>query len=95
MRSDGIVSNGGSLKVACPKCGGNLRESHRRIQCHSCDFALWTIMASRQFTTSELEELISTRRIGPFQDFRNKTGERFAAAIKLTPTLEVEFELRH
>jgi len=49
-------------------------------------------MASRQFKTSELEELISTGRAGPFHDFRSKTGKRFAATVKLTPALKLEFD---
>jgi DNA topoisomerase-3 len=49
-------------------------------------------MASRQFGTSELEELISKGRIGPLQDFREKTGQRFTATVKLTTALRLEFD---
>ena len=92
MRSDTVPTCGGTLKVACPKCGGDLRENHNRIQCQSCDFVLWRVMANRQFGISELEELISKGRIGPFEDFRGKTGKRFAAIVKLTPALKLEFD---
>jgi DNA topoisomerase III len=92
MRSDTISTDGGSLKVACPKCLGNLRENQNRIQCQSCDFGLWRIIANRRFGTSELEELISKGRIGPFADFRGKTGKHFAATIKLAPDLKLEFD---
>ena len=92
MRSEAIAADGGSLKVACPKCGGNLRENHNRIQCQSCDFVIWRVMANRHFGTSELEELISKGSIGPLQDFRGKTGKRFAATVKLGPTLKLEFD---
>jgi DNA topoisomerase-3 len=92
MPSGGSHTGNGSLNVTCPQCGGNLHDSPNRIQCHGCDFVLWRVMASRQFSTSELQELISTGRSGPFQDFRSKTGKRFAALLKLTPALKVEFD---
>ncbi|SRR6266566_5142370 len=92
MRSDPIATDGGLLKVACPKCGGNLRENHNKIQCQSCDFVIWRVMANRCFGTSELEELISKGTIGPFADFRGKTGKHFAATIRLTPDLKLEFD---
>src|ERR1051325_1297283 len=92
MHSDTAASNSGTLRAACPKCGGILHEGHKRVQCHSCDFVIWKIMASRRFRTSELEELLSTRRVGPLEDFHSKTGKRFAATIKLTSALKLEFD---
>ncbi len=79
------------LTVACPKCGSKLSYDAQQIQCENCDFRLWTRMANRRFETSELERLIADRSIGPFEGFRSKTGKPFAATIKLTPALSVEF----
>jgi hypothetical protein len=49
-------------------------------------------MANRPFSTSELEKLISTGKVGPFHDFRSKTGKPFAATVRLTPALNLEFD---
>jgi DNA topoisomerase-3 len=92
MQSDATKSKADPLRVACPKCGGDLQEGHYRIRCQSCDFVLWTTIGSRKFTTSELEELISARAVGPFLDFRSKGGKHFAATIRLTPALKVQFD---
>jgi DNA topoisomerase-3 len=90
MEGDSIQT--GFLAVACPKCGGKLRSTPQEIHCGNCDFALWTVMANRRFKTSELERLLVDGSIGPLEGFRSKAGKPFAATIKLTPTLRVEFD---
>jgi DNA topoisomerase III len=80
------------LKVPCPKCGGVIHETYKKFQCQQCDFALWKILAGRQFEVGEMETLISHREIGPLQGFRSKMGRLFNANIKLTNTFEMKFE---
>jgi DNA topoisomerase-3 len=80
------------LKVPCPKCGGEIKETYKKFQCTKCDFSLWKIVASRQFEPPEVEELITKRTIGPLQGFRSKMGKPFAAVIKLSPELKPEFD---
>ncbi|MCO6426801.1 DNA topoisomerase III [Nitrosomonas communis] len=80
------------LKVPCPKCGGVIHETYKKFQCQQCDFALWKILAGRQFEVEEMETLISQGEIGPLQGFRSKMGRLFNANIKLTDTLEMKFE---
>lgn len=80
------------LKVPCPKCGGVIHETYKKFQCQQCDFALWKILAGRQFEVEEMETLISQREIGPLQGFRSKMGRLFNANIKLTDTFEMKFE---
>lgn len=80
------------LKVPCPKCGGVIHETYKKFQCQQCDFALWKILAGRQFEVGEMETLISHREIGPLQGFRSKMGRLFNANIKLTDTFEMKFE---
>src|SRR3954452_3159463 len=89
MEGDSVQT--GVLAVACPKCGGKLRHKSDQVHCENCDFALWTVMASRRFKASELEQLIADGSVGPLQGFRSKTGEAFTATIILTPALSVEF----
>lgn len=90
--SDTVPGDFGEVKVPCPKCGGVIRENYKKFQCQKCDFALWKIVAGRQFEIPEIEELITKRTVGPLQGFRSKMGRPFAAIIKLTPELKPEFD---
>jgi DNA topoisomerase-3 len=90
--SDTVPGDYGTLKVPCPKCGGEIRENYKKFQCQKCDFSLWKIVAGRQLEIEEVEELIRKRTVGPLQGFRSKLGRPFAAVIKLTPELKPEFD---
>jgi DNA topoisomerase-3 len=90
--SDTVPGDFGTLKVPCPKCGGEIHENYKKFQCQKCDFGLWKIVASRQLEIPEVEELITRRQVGPLQGFRSKLGRPFAAVIKLTPELKPEFD---
>jgi DNA topoisomerase-3 len=90
--SDTVPGDFGTLKVPCPKCGGEVHENYKKFQCQKCDFGLWKIVAGRQLEIPEVEELISKRQVGPLQGFRSKLGRPFAAVIKLTPELKPEFD---
>jgi DNA topoisomerase-3 len=90
--SDTVPGDFGEVKVPCPKCGGVIKENYKKFQCQKCDFALWKIVAGRQFEIPEIEELITNRKVGPLQGFRSKLGRPFAAMIKLTPELKPEFD---
>src|SRR6185503_6937853 len=90
--SDTVPGDYSTLKIPCPKCGGVIRENYKKFQCQSCDFALWRILSGRQFEPAEIEALIQNRQIGPLQGFRSRLGKPFAAIIKLTPELKVEFD---
>jgi DNA topoisomerase-3 len=90
--SDTVPGDFATLSVPCPKCGGVIKENYKKFQCQSCDFSLWKIAASRQFETSEIEELLTKKVVGPLQGFRSKMGRPFAAIVKLTPELKPEFD---
>ena len=90
--SDTVPGDFGTLKVPCPKCGGEIHENYKKFQCQKCDFSLWKIVAGRQLEIPEVEELIAKRQVGPLQGFRSKLGRPFAAVIKLTPELKPEFD---
>jgi DNA topoisomerase-3 len=90
--SDTVPGDFGTLKVPCPKCGGEIKENYKKFQCQKCDFALWKIVAGRQLEIEEVEELISKKVVGPLQGFRSKMGKPFAAVIKLTPEFKPEFD---
>jgi DNA topoisomerase III len=90
--SDTVPGEYATLGTPCPACGGQIKENYKKFQCQSCDFALWRILSGRQFEPAEIEELIRQRSIGPLQGFRSRLGKPFAANIKLTPELKVEFD---
>ncbi len=90
--SDTIPGDFGTLETPCPKCGGVVHETYKKFQCKACDFALWKIVAGRQFEPAEIDLLLSSGRVGPLDGFRNKMGRAFSAAVRLNSELQPEFE---
>ncbi|MCH2218722.1 MAG: DNA topoisomerase III [Dechloromonas sp.] len=90
--ADTIPGDFGVLAAPCPKCGGQIRETYKKFQCGSCDYALWKIVAGRQYEPAEIETLLTEKQVGPLTGFRNKMGRSFAAAIKLNDDLQPEFD---
>ncbi|MBL8426731.1 MAG: DNA topoisomerase III [Dechloromonas sp.] len=90
--ADTIPGDFGVLSSPCPKCGGQIRETYKKFQCGGCDYALWKIVAGRQYEPAEIEQLLTERQVGPLTGFRNKMGRSFAAAIKLNDDLQPEFD---
>ena len=91
-RGETIAGDFSTLKSPCPKCGGVIHETYKKFQCQKCDFALWKILAGRQFEVDEMETLITQREVGPLQGFRSKMGHSFNAMIKLTDAFEMKFD---
>jgi len=91
---DTIQGDFGTLKVPCPKCGGEIHEKYEKFACQSpgCDFSIRRIFASRLLDLEEAEQLIRDRQIGPLQGFRSKMGRPFAAVLKMSPEFKVEFD---
>lgn len=89
---DTIPGDFGTLKVPCPKCGGEIHERYKQFQCVKCDFAFWKTLCSRMFEPEEVEEIITKKVIGPLQGFRSKQGFPFAAVLKMTAEHKVEFD---
>jgi len=90
--SDTIPGDFGKLNVPCPKCGGEIHENYKKFQCQKCDYALWKIVAGRQFEMFEIEELLTKGTVGPLQGFRSKQGFPFAAVIKMGAEFKPEFD---
>ncbi len=89
---DTIPGDFGTLKVPCPKCGGEIHERYKQFQCVKCDFAFWKTLCSRMFEPEEVEKIITEKVIGPLQGFRSKKGFPFAAMLKMTAEHKVEFD---
>jgi DNA topoisomerase III len=90
--SDTVPGDFATLGVPCPKCGGIIKENYKKFQCQSCDFALWKIVAGRQFEIAEIEELLSKRVVGPLQGFRSKMGKPFDGLIRLNDDFTPSFD---
>jgi DNA topoisomerase-3 len=89
---DTIPGDFGTLKVPCPKCGGEIHERYKQFQCVKCDFAVWKTLCSRMFELEEVEQLITQKQIGPLQGFRSKQGFPFAAVLKMNAEWKLEFD---
>jgi DNA topoisomerase III len=81
-----------TVPAPCPKCGGVVQENYRKVQCQKCDFSLWRVISGREWTPEELAELFNKRFVGPLTGFRSKQGRPFAAGIRLTAELRLEFD---
>jgi DNA topoisomerase-3 len=81
-----------TLSSPCPKCGGVIQENYKKFQCKKCDYALWKVVAGRQYEPEEVEELLSKGVVGPLQGFRSKMGRPFAAMIRLNADRLPEFD---
>ena len=81
-----------TLTSPCPKCGGVIQENYKKFQCKKCDYALWKVVAGRQYEPEEVDELLSKRVVGPLQGFRSKMGRPFAAMIRLNAEHLPEFD---
>jgi DNA topoisomerase-3 len=89
---DTIPGDFGTLKVPCPKCGGEIHERYKQFQCEKCDFAFWKTLCSRMFEPEEVDKIIAEKVIGPLQGFRSKQGFPFAAVLRMTAEYKVEFD---
>ncbi len=81
-----------TLATPCPKCGGVIQENYKKFQCKQCDYALWKVVAGRQFEPEEIDELLAKGVVGPLQGFRSKMGRPFAAMIRLNAQQQSEFD---
>ena len=81
-----------TLSTPCPKCGGVMQENYKKFQCKKCDYALWKVVAGRQYEPEEVDELLAKGVVGPLQGFRSKMGRSFAAMIRLNAEKQPEFD---
>ncbi len=77
------------LDIACPKCGNHtFKETFRAFECtnEECKLIIWKKMADREFEREEVIKLLTEKRIGPIEGFRNKFGRPFSAVVILDTT---------
>ncbi|MBC7488958.1 MAG: DNA topoisomerase III [Glaciimonas sp.] len=88
--NDTIPGEYAMLIAPCPNCGAVVKENYRRFACTKCEFSMSKTPGSRQFEILEVEELLTTRTIGPLQGFRSKMGRPFAAILKISHDEEIK-----
>ncbi len=95
--SDTVPGDYVTLETPCPHCGAQVKENYRRFACTKCGFSISKTPGSRQLESSEAEQLLQDKQIGPLSGFRSKMGRPFAAILKLvedeaTNNYKLEFD---
>jgi DNA topoisomerase-3 len=78
-----------ALDVQCPKCGHrSFKESFRAFECLNaeCKMIIWKKMADRELEREEVAKLLTEKRVGPLDGFRNKFGRTFSAVVVIDET---------
>ena len=87
--SGGKAGEGKALHVPCPKCKGEIKYfggDYPRYVCANGDFKLWAVIAGRQLSEAEAEELIRDGMLSARQGFvSSKTKKKFAAGLRFSP----------
>ena len=93
---DTIPGDYATLQTPCPNCGGVVKENYRRFTCvghdgqaEGCGFSMTKIPAGRSFELHEVEQLLSTHKLGPLEGFRSKAGWPFTAELKMVKDAEL------
>jgi len=87
-----IPGDFGPLQTRCPKCGGEMHEQYSRFHCMGCGYFLWKNLAGRQFEASEMDTLLSVKKVGPLVGFHSHKGRSFSAIVKLNAEHKIEFD---
>ena len=89
---DTVPGDYATLATPCPNCGGVVRENYRRYTCTGksgndadtgCGFGFGKTPAGRTFESTEVDQFIRDKKIGPLEGFRSKAGWPFVAELAL------------
>jgi DNA topoisomerase-3 len=87
---DTVPGDYATLSTPCPNCGGVVKENYRRYSCtgadgasDGCGFSFGKTPAGRTFESTEVEQFLRDKKIGPLDGFRSKAGWPFTAEIVL------------
>ncbi len=93
FEGDSVTGQFETLSVKCPKCGGGpFDEDYRTFKCRTCGLMIWKTMAGRLFERSEVEKLLTERKIEGLEGFRSKMGRKFNATVKLDDEFKQVFD---
>ncbi len=74
------------LEAPCPECGGGVhRQTDGLFECYNpeCSFKLKKHIASHELTEDEARTLMTAKRVGPIDSFKNRFGQPFTAELTL------------
>ena len=85
------------LQAPCPECGGQVhRQTDGLFECYNpeCSFKLKKHIASHELTEDQARTLMTDKKVGPIETFKNRFGQPFTADLvieKKKKTWKVEF----
>ena len=85
------------LNAPCPECGGGVhRQTDGLFECYNpeCGFKLKKHIASHELTEEQARTLMTEKKVGPIETFKNRFGQPFTADLlieKKKKTWKVEF----
>lgn len=90
------IENPIHIQTPCPQCGGEVVETYRRFACTNpeCQFSISKHPSSRMFEADEVEELLSTKHVGPMKGFISRRGFPFEAELILEKDEEGIYRLQ-
>ncbi len=74
------------LEAKCPECGGaKMTQTDGVFECQNpeCTFRIKKHIASHEISEAEARELITKRKVGPIDTFKNRFGAQFTAELTL------------
>ncbi|QQL46162.1 DNA topoisomerase III [Sulfuriroseicoccus oceanibius] len=83
-----------AVEVPCPKCQtAPLKQTDSTYECQNpeCSWRMGKHIASREITPAEVQQLLTTKLIGPLTGFKSRFGKDFDAALSLNDELKVAF----
>lgn len=90
-------SNFGSGYGVCPLCQRNLfKNKSGNVSCSGwkdgCNFVLWTTVAGKKLTDTQIKTLLTKRKTGLIKGFTSKSGKPFNAHLIMGDDGKVKFE---
>ncbi|WP_247617844.1 topoisomerase C-terminal repeat-containing protein, partial [Pseudomonas syringae] len=84
------------LESPCPNCGNEIVASAKTYACTGCTFKVWSTIADKKITASQVETLIKKGKTVEIKGFvSKKTGKSFSAMLvlqdKTTGAVSFEF----
>lgn len=75
-----------NLHAPCPECNGQVhKQTDGVFECMNpeCSFRLKKHIASHELTEDEARDLMTSKKIGPITDFKNRFGQPFEAELTI------------
>lgn len=78
--------------IPSPVDGSKLLETFRAYKSKDGKFTIYKTIGNRRFSSDEIRELVTKRKIGPLDGFRSKLGKPYSASLRLDENNAVKFQ---